>query len=627
MFFKPFKIKSQSTIKGSDRKKLRADILQQYKEISAEDVKEIVPTKDEMSVMKLETHSLETVVVYTIEKNPMFFQIEKVIYPTVYLLWKYPHLVLTFTTWPEVFKKLLGGAALMLPGVIFPPGKERSPAALGDFLKDCGCAVRLHGNRAPVAVGRTALSSKEMCTGDLKGKAVIILHTYQDQLWQLGDKSDPPALGEEIQLPSEPELDKQILDCDPNNGKASCPSDLLCKQDASNLAEKLSDGAEMGSNAENVSSLSIVEETSDVCREMDRVAQSRDAVVEEVERESTKDLVEVEGEVTTTEDNLESMDDLLHKCFLYALKTSAKRVELPLLTSTFFRNHMVPLSPKGVVLDVKKSSFKKLSKFLAYMQQQGFIEVKELSKGVESITEIKQEHDELRSFKIPTWPLNERQEVAVERPPVAGASYNPPTITEVYLVTQEVLPLMSLSGFRKGDVMMASEVKERLTDYVRTNNLQDSARKNIVHLDMVLTPVLTQKNEYSDVLSFQDLLPRCLAKMKVAQRVSFPGKDPEIRKGQLEPILLDVLKRASNKKVTTVDNLEAYGIDLDEFSAAIQTGVSCHASVVQSNDKPKGKKQVTVQGNQIKFIEKLLKENYHVPLSYIKGLEKAPKKK
>lgn len=60
-------------------------------------------------------------------------------------------------------------------------------------------------------------------------------------------------------------------------------------------------------------------------------------------------------------------------------------------------------------------------------------------------------------------------------------------------------------------------------------------------------------------------------------------------------------------QVTTVDNLEAYGIDLDEFSAAIQTGVSCHASVVQSNDKPKGKKQVTVQGNQIKFIEKLLK--------------------
>jgi len=60
-------------------------------------------------------------------------------------------------------------------------------------------------------------------------------------------------------------------------------------------------------------------------------------------------------------------------------------------------------------------------------------------------------------------------------------------------------------------------------------------------------------------------------------------------------------------QVTTVDNLEAYGIDVDEFSAAIQTGVSCHSSVIQPIDKPKGKKQVTVQGNQIKFIEKLLR--------------------
>jgi len=66
---------------------------------------------------------------------------------------------------------------------------------------------------------------------------------------------------------------------------------------------------------------------------------------------------------------------------------------------------------------------------------------------------------------------------------------------------------------------------------------------------MILTPVLTRKNEFADVLPFQDLLPRCLEKMKVAHRVLFPGKAPEIRKGQIEPIQLDVHMRASNKKV------------------------------------------------------------------------------
>lgn len=52
-------------------------------------------------------------------------------------------------------------------------------------------------------------------------------------------------------------------------------------------------------------------------------------------------------------------------------------------------------SPAGSSLDVKKSSYKKLSKFLAAMQQIGFIQVKELTKGVESIVSIDQDHSEL----------------------------------------------------------------------------------------------------------------------------------------------------------------------------------------------------------------------------------------
>jgi len=52
-------------------------------------------------------------------------------------------------------------------------------------------------------------------------------------------------------------------------------------------------------------------------------------------------------------------------------------------------------SPAGASLDVKKSSYKKLSKFLAAMQQRGFVQVKELSKGVESIVSIDRDHSEL----------------------------------------------------------------------------------------------------------------------------------------------------------------------------------------------------------------------------------------
>ena len=62
------------------------------------------------------------------------------------------------------------------------------------------------------------------------------------------------------------------------------------------------------------------------------------------------------------------MDQLVEFCFFKALKTTAKKVDLPVLTSNFFRLHMVPACPAGRSLDVKKSSHKKLSKFLESVQ-------------------------------------------------------------------------------------------------------------------------------------------------------------------------------------------------------------------------------------------------------------------
>lgn len=55
-----------------------------------------------------------------VQKDPMFFMIEreKEIYPTVYMLWKYPNLLRTFTTQDPVIDVLLGGADLMLPGIV-----------------------------------------------------------------------------------------------------------------------------------------------------------------------------------------------------------------------------------------------------------------------------------------------------------------------------------------------------------------------------------------------------------------------------------------------------------------------------------------------------------------------------
>ncbi|MCJ8735265.1 hypothetical protein PDJAM_G00244950 [Pangasius djambal] len=188
MFTKAFRVKSNTVIKGSDRRKLRADVSAAFPSLPADDLNELVPNKEELNVVKIYAHKGDAVTLYVLHRNPMFFQLEKQLYPTVYTLWRYPDLLPAFTTWPPVVQKLTGGADLMLPGVVV------SSTGLPDVNQGDSCAVNVVSNRAPVAVGTAAVSSREMRTSGMKGKGVNVLHTYMDQLWAFGEKTAPPVI-------------------------------------------------------------------------------------------------------------------------------------------------------------------------------------------------------------------------------------------------------------------------------------------------------------------------------------------------------------------------------------------------------------------------------------------------
>uniref|UniRef100_A0A8W8J058 SUI1 domain-containing protein n=1 Tax=Magallana gigas TaxID=29159 RepID=A0A8W8J058_MAGGI len=77
-------------------------------------------------------------------------------------------------------------------------------------------------------------------------------------------------------------------------------------------------------------------------------------------------------------------------------------------------------------------------------------------------------------------------------------------------------------------------------------------------------------------------------------------------------------------KVTTVDNLDVFGLDLKEFAHEIQIAIQCSCTVSKSSSN---KMQVVIQGNQIAFVADLLTGKYRISKKYINGLEKAPKGK
>ena len=95
------------------------------------------------------------------------------------------------------------------------------------------------------------------------------------------------------------------------------------------------------------------------------------------------------------------LDLVLEDAFLRACKTTAKKAELPILTSTFFRVHIISACPPNCdFLDVEKTKWKKLSKFLAEKQTEGIITIEKPTKGVELITKINQDHPKILEYNV-----------------------------------------------------------------------------------------------------------------------------------------------------------------------------------------------------------------------------------
>ncbi|XP_068216132.1 eukaryotic translation initiation factor 2D-like isoform X2 [Palaemon carinicauda] len=567
MFIKPFKVKSQTQLKGSDRKKLRAELAQVFPLLTSEDLTKLIPNKEDVTLIRMHCYKGENVHVYQVQKDPAFFCLEreKMIYPTVYTLWKYPDLMHTFTTHTPVIDVLLGGADLMLPGII--TRGEMSPRSYGKFEKGFPVAVNTTENKAPVAVGCTAHSSMDMFMAACQGKGVNILHVFKDTLWAMGSKSLPPSLG----IPKIM-IDKKIIKEERIDGIKTLTKEL---EDSEEVAEESVKGV-----VEDVENLDIDE----VATNKSEVAPEDDAAQEEIPQASGPEV----------------MDKLLLHCFLKAWKTSAKKVEIPILTSNFYRLHMVPACPDGTSLDIKKSSYKKLSKFLNAMAKNNIISVKEFPKGIENITAVNWNHEDIKNFVV------DQGETTVKPVTKNENAFVPPIIEELYQVSGDTLPFYRANGLSKGDVLSTADVRRVVTDYIKRNKLQKEGDKNVTLNQLLHEVVVNKKEGFKEVLRWDEIFSRMLGKMSPAVRITREGAVPIIRKGKLEPIEIVVVKRTGNKKVTLVYNANMYGIDENEFAHQVQVGVAASTSVGPAENKPQGMTQVLIQGNQVAFIAKLL---------------------
>nr|pir hypothetical protein C25H3.4 - Caenorhabditis elegans [Caenorhabditis elegans] len=280
----------------------------------------------------------------------------------------------------------------------------------------------------------------------------------------------------------------------------------------------------------------------------------------------------------------EPMENLLTRCFLAGLKHRFTRNQLPMDVGQFYTQCVLSCVPDGRRLDMKKTHFKKFATFLQ--------EINEL---------------EITDERI------------VDEAPAEKAKFDAPVIAEYFAITEPTLKLFP--GCSKGDLLTVKQIKEFVTKYVNENKL---AAGGSVRLDPIIFSVTKIQ---TDTTPWANLMKEIHSRMTATWHIRWPDGREIVRKVSPPRVEFKIENRAGNKKVTLLNGLAMFGIDIRTICHQIQvTGV---ATSVTSQWEVPGVEgpQVLVQGNQIHFIADLLIKSYGIDKKFMKGTELAVKKK
>ena len=137
--------RNRQTLRGKECRKLIGDILKQLPRLKEEELLTIFTSKSTVIQLKLQT---QRTTIYLVDGIPLFYTIDEKqgqdIYPTIFLLWKFPHVLRCFVIHAPVSKFVLKGATLMLPGLANTLDIE------GIILNE-KVSVRVKGNPLPFA--------------------------------------------------------------------------------------------------------------------------------------------------------------------------------------------------------------------------------------------------------------------------------------------------------------------------------------------------------------------------------------------------------------------------------------------------------------------------------------------
>jgi translation initiation factor 1 (eIF-1/SUI1) len=142
----------------------------------------------------------------------------------------------------------------------------------------------------------------------------------------------------------------------------------------------------------------------------------------------------------------------------------------------------------------------------------------------------------------------------------------------------------------------------------------------MVKLDDVLVKILKKPYSTLDIfLTFEGLFSEIFDKLSPMHSIVHKYSDnkerepPILRKGKFKPIEFKLESRGGNKKLTVIYHLNEFSIDPKEIQKEIRTKLGCSANFEFLNNSAASNISeeftITVQGNQVNQVVRLLKSN------------------
>ncbi|SJL15774.1 uncharacterized protein ARMOST_19279 [Armillaria ostoyae] len=600
MFKKPLGgFKNSAPIRSSDRRKLKQRVITAFS-VSPEDGDLLVP--EGILTAKFSTHlDLPGVAYMSSDGDPLWITLGKgsdELIPTIYTLWKKPRLLPFICTPAAVIPILVGGADLMIPGVIYHSSSlaERQLVAVCQYERRDGVPTM----SAPLAVGRMAVSSDQLKEGGKeKGKAALIIHAWKDHLWDMGSKGDPAdpvPIG--MSNADVSEEDEESLEPDPLvDGSPPSESPL---QEATYTREEVS----------TLLHLSLLQAI-----------------------ETTLKLLPTSSFPIPL--------STFHTTYILPYRPAFPALLLPPSTCP----NREP-NPENVT--IKASTHKSFTAFLKVAEKASLLATKAPQKhaqqneavvtGVNGSHPSVQQHKPfvtLRDLEIKAAKKAQREEEEQEKEALAHHGLSVRELCKPHLVSAELFKAM---GASTSDLYSIPEIRALLNNYITSNDIVNQRDPAYINLDDLLRSCVVAKPSSSkkgkepeppqshDFMRRDDLYKKVLERMQSWYEVRAEGKDPVVKKGKLVPIHVATKARQGRKASTLITGFEPFLINADEMADELRKLCAGATSVAPIQGKgANAGLEVLVQGKQSKAATDYL-VGKGVPKRWIEVKEAAGKK-